>query len=127
MTIWRFLLCALGAAIGASAADIPFAWDYAATNPPATFLLLGPQTVIPTPLKAAVATNIPPGFHDFRAAATNDAGGATSAPVRVGVVKVTIERAGSPTGPWTTDTLYFRSYPLGPSNGFFRARMDWQP
>ena len=122
----KFLAVIVAACLSCCAADIRFAWDYPTNGPTASFLLLGPATVIPTPITTATATNIPPGFHDFRAAATNAAGGATSAPVRVGVCKVTIERAGTADGPWETDTLFFRSYTLGPSNGFLRARLDWQ-
>lgn len=111
--------------LSALSADLPFAWDYPPTAPPASYLLLWGTNAVATTNTSATASNVLQGEYDFRAAATNASGGATGPVLRVRVVKVTIEQAGAVGGPWAVDTLLFRSYTLGPTNGFLRVRMDW--
>jgi hypothetical protein len=103
------------------------AWDYPSTNPPASFLLLWGTNAIPAGTNTtATASNVPPGTHTFQAAALNAAGGATSAPVVVRVVRVNLETAPSPTGPWAGKVSIYELFTVGPTNGFLRARLDVQ-
>jgi hypothetical protein len=107
--------------------SITMRWNYDPTNPPAAFTLLWGTNTIPAGTNlTATASNAPPGSHTFKAAALNAAGGATSAPVVVRVVRVNLETAPSPTGPWAGRVSIYEVFTVGPTNGFLRARLDVQ-
>jgi hypothetical protein len=102
-------------------------WDYPDTNNAAGFLLLRGTNVCAGTGKTnrtAMAGPTPPGIHTFSAAATNASGAATSTPVQVRVVRVTLEKAPTPAGPWTSDEAIYKTWQSGPSNQFLRARLD---
>lgn len=106
-----------------------FAWDYPPTNTADGFLLLRGGALAAPPIpktERTAATAVGPGLHTFTVAATNAGGAATSAPVQVRVLRVILEKSASPAGPWTADEALFKTWQSGPSNQFFRARLDLQ-
>ena len=128
MKLWPFI--ALVGSLNAQPAlpTIVMKWDYASTNPPATYTLLWGTNQLPagTNLTASVS-NALPNTYSFRASASNAGGSATSTPpVVVRVVRVNLETGPSPSGPWTGKTAIYDMATVGPSNLFFRARLDIQ-
>lgn len=125
--VWASAVLTLAILTGASAAPPPlkFIWDYSETNAPAAFTLLwGTNRYFASTNLTGAVSNVPAGLQTFRVVATNTAGAATSGPVQLRLVRVTIESAPSPLGPWLAKTNFYE--PLPGTNQFIRSRVDLQ-
>lgn len=129
MRLAAFILVIASAALAQPApplARVSLAWDYPTNQPLPDFALLWGTNRTDTGTNQTATVSLAPGLHQFTALAVRN--GLESDPsneVTVRVLGFTLERADTPTGPWTaihTNTVTLTNQP---GQAFHRVRV-WQ-